>query len=61
MSKATIAVLLGLTSWSGSIAYGADASAGRATFRSQCTVCHSAEPNDGGGAQGPDLNGVFGR
>lgn len=61
MSKATIAVLLGFALLSGSIAYGADASAGRATFRSQCTVCHSAEPNDGGGAQGPDLNGVFGR
>ncbi|HEU4602039.1 MAG TPA: PQQ-dependent sugar dehydrogenase, partial [Steroidobacteraceae bacterium] len=61
MSKATIAVLLGFASLSGSIAYGADASAGRSTFRSQCTVCHSAEPNDGGGAQGPDLNGVFGR
>jgi len=41
--------------------FGADASAGKAAFRAQCALCHSAEPNDGGGAQGPNLNGVFGR
>jgi glucose/arabinose dehydrogenase/cytochrome c2 len=40
---------------------GADANAGKAVFRSQCALCHSAEPNDSGGAQGPNLNGVFGR
>ncbi len=39
----------------------ADVSAGRALFRQQCTVCHTAEPDDGGGAQGPSLIGVFGR
>jgi glucose/arabinose dehydrogenase/cytochrome c2 len=40
---------------------GADANAGKNTFRQQCALCHSAEPGDNGGAQGPNLNGVFGR
>lgn len=35
--------------------------AGKAFFRAQCALCHSAEPNDGGGAQGPLLHDVFGR
>jgi glucose/arabinose dehydrogenase/cytochrome c2 len=35
--------------------------AGKAFFRAQCGLCHSAEPNDNGGAQGPSLQGVFGR
>lgn len=34
---------------------------GKNVFRQQCALCHSAEPNDGGGAQGPLLHGVFGR
>jgi glucose/arabinose dehydrogenase/cytochrome c2 len=42
-------------------ALGADAGAGKALFRAQCALCHSAEPGDNGGAQGPNLNGVFGR
>ena len=42
-------------------AFGADANAGKAVFRAQCALCHSAEPGDNGGAQGPNLNGVFGR
>ena len=42
-------------------ALGADATAGRAFFRQQCTVCHSAEPSDNGGAQGPSLIGLYGR
>jgi glucose/arabinose dehydrogenase/cytochrome c2 len=37
------------------------ANLGKAFFRAQCALCHSAEPNDGGGAQGPSLQGVFGR
>ncbi|MET0281936.1 MAG: PQQ-dependent sugar dehydrogenase [Steroidobacteraceae bacterium] len=41
--------------------WGADANAGRAYFRAQCALCHSAEPNDNGGAQGPNLQGVLGR
>jgi glucose/arabinose dehydrogenase/cytochrome c2 len=39
----------------------ADAVAGKALFKQQCALCHSAEPNDNGGGQGPSLNGVFGR
>jgi glucose/arabinose dehydrogenase/cytochrome c2 len=39
----------------------ADANAGKTFFRTQCGLCHSAEPNDNGGAQGPSLQGIFGR
>jgi glucose/arabinose dehydrogenase len=39
----------------------ADAAAGKATFKQQCGLCHTAELGDNGGAQGPDLSGVFGR
>ena len=45
----------------GSQAIGADANAGKAFFRTQCGLCHSAEAGDNGGAQGPNLQGVFGR
>jgi glucose/arabinose dehydrogenase/cytochrome c2 len=38
-----------------------DPEAGKAVFQQQCTACHTAEPNDNGGAQGPSLQGVFGR
>jgi len=41
--------------------FAADANAGKSAFREQCSLCHSAEPNDNGGAQGPSLNRVFGR
>ncbi|HEX4024036.1 MAG TPA: PQQ-dependent sugar dehydrogenase [Steroidobacteraceae bacterium] len=39
----------------------ADANAGRNTFQQQCALCHSAQPNDNGGGQGPNLDGLFGR
>lgn len=42
-------------------AFGADPNAGKQTFRAQCALCHSAEPNDNGGAQGPSLQGIMGR
>jgi glucose/arabinose dehydrogenase/cytochrome c2 len=42
-------------------AFGADAPAGKTIFQQRCSVCHTAEPNDGGGGQGPSLVGVFGR
>lgn len=45
----------------GARSFGADVAAGRAAFRQTCVVCHTAEPGDGGGAQGPSLYGVFGR
>jgi glucose/arabinose dehydrogenase/cytochrome c2 len=43
------------------IVLAANVAAGRALFRQQCTICHTAEANDNGGAQGPALIGVFGR
>ena len=42
-------------------ALGADATAGKTVFQGQCALCHSAAPNDNGGAQGPSLIGVLGR
>jgi glucose/arabinose dehydrogenase len=39
----------------------ADATTGKALFKAQCALCHSAESGDGGGAQGPNLGGVSGR
>jgi len=42
-------------------ALGADATAGKTLFRQQCSICHTAEPGDNGGAQGPSLVGVYGR
>ncbi len=42
-------------------AYSADVNAGRTVFRQQCTICHTAEPDDKGGAQGPALNGTYGK
>jgi glucose/arabinose dehydrogenase/mono/diheme cytochrome c family protein len=42
-------------------AFGADASAGKSVFRQRCSVCHTAESGDDGGAQGPSLIGVVGR
>jgi glucose/arabinose dehydrogenase/cytochrome c2 len=55
-----ISALLGSTLMASS-ALAADAVAGKTTFRAQCALCHSAEPNDNGGAQGPDLHGLIGR
>jgi glucose/arabinose dehydrogenase len=37
------------------------ANAGKVAFREQCALCHSAQPNDNGGAQGPNLYQVYGR
>jgi glucose/arabinose dehydrogenase/cytochrome c2 len=42
-------------------ALGLDAGAGKALFRERCSVCHTAESGDNGGAQGPSLVGVMGR
>jgi glucose/arabinose dehydrogenase/cytochrome c2 len=39
----------------------ADANAGRIAFSEQCSLCHSAAPNDGGGGDAPNLFGVIGR
>jgi glucose/arabinose dehydrogenase/cytochrome c2 len=37
------------------------ADAGKDLFKTQCALCHSAEQDDGGGAQGPSLRGIKGR
>jgi glucose/arabinose dehydrogenase/cytochrome c2 len=39
----------------------ADAVAGKSFFSQQCALCHSAQPNDNGGAQGPNLHGILAR
>ena len=57
-----ILTILFLTSvFSATDAIAGDAIAGKAIFKAQCSLCHSAESNDNGGAEGPSLNGVFGR
>ena len=38
----------------------ADSNAGKTFFSQQCALCHSAEPGDNGGAQGPQLYEFFG-
>jgi glucose/arabinose dehydrogenase len=40
---------------------GAEALAGKQIFRQRCSICHTAESDDNGGAQGPSLAGVMGR
>lgn len=53
---AVIAALLAATS-----AQAASVQAGKEYFTNTCKVCHSAEPDDDGGAQGPVLYGLVGR
>jgi cytochrome c len=38
-----------------------DAAAGRSRFMAQCSLCHSAEPDDGLGGMGPPLHGLIGK
>ena len=45
----------------GHSAMAADANAGKTFFTAQCGLCHTAAPNDNGGGQGPNLQGVLGR
>jgi glucose/arabinose dehydrogenase/cytochrome c2 len=42
-------------------AFAADANAGKSAFSQQCSLCHSAAPNDGGGGDAPNLFGILGR
>jgi glucose/arabinose dehydrogenase/cytochrome c2 len=60
MSIRTAFICFSLTMYA-SAALGADSNAGKVTFRKECALCHSAQSDDNGGAQGPDLHGVFGR
>jgi glucose/arabinose dehydrogenase/cytochrome c2 len=58
----TVRFFAGLSALAATIpALGADAAAGKTLFRQQCSICHTAEPGDNGGAQGPSLIGVYGR
>src|ERR1035438_5185537 len=56
LAATALLVLVGSTP-----ARSADANAGRTAFRLKCALCHSAEPNDGGGGDAPNLMTVVGR
>ncbi len=61
MSRLSPAIYCAAAFLAASSAFAADPNAGKDVFRQRCTVCHTAEPGDAGGAQGPSLGGVFGR
>lgn len=60
-SLAALMTFLGVLSGPACSAAAGDAVAGRAYFRAECTLCHSAEAGDQGGGQGPGLQDLFGR
>jgi glucose/arabinose dehydrogenase len=60
--KRASTVILGATGYLlASAALGADANAGKTLFAQRCSVCHTAEAGDNGGAQGPSLVALIGR
>ncbi len=62
MRRASARICCGIACLTAALpALGLDATAGKKIFRERCSVCHTAEPNDNGGGQGPSLIGVFGR
>src|SRR5271154_7594776 len=62
MTIVTVGLVAGLSALATTMpALGADAAAGKALFRQECSICHTAEPGDSGGAQGPSLIGMYGR
>src|ERR1700735_3556476 len=62
MTIVTFGLVAGLSALAATLpAFGADAAAGKTLFRQQCSICHTAEPADSGGAQGPSLIGLYGR
>jgi glucose/arabinose dehydrogenase/cytochrome c2 len=61
MNRASILICCLAASLGAAPAFGADATAGKSLFLQRCSVCHTAESGDNGGAQGPSLVGVFGR
>lgn len=61
MRAITVGIWCILSGATAAPAAGADASAGKALFQQRCSVCHSAETADNGGAQGPSLAGILGR
>ncbi len=63
MRTATTAYLSVITLVSLLVAGGAsaaDSATGRQIFRDRCVLCHSAEPGDNGGGQGPSLAHAYG-
>src|SRR5690349_4508167 len=52
---------LAVLPWRVSDCLPAHAARGKEIFQQRCLLCHSAEPGDEGGAQGPDLAGILGR
>ncbi|MDR0780936.1 MAG: c-type cytochrome, partial [Pseudomonadales bacterium] len=61
LSLTTLALAQALQTAYAADAANTSANLGQTTFRAQCGLCHSAEANDNGGAQGPNLQGIFGR
>jgi glucose/arabinose dehydrogenase/cytochrome c2 len=61
MQRLSVMVWCATAFFAAAPAVGADAAAGKALFRQRCSLCHTAESGDGGGAEGPPLVGVFGR
>ncbi|MES1195954.1 MAG: c-type cytochrome, partial [Steroidobacter sp.] len=59
--KTMMVVVASATLMNTTAAKAADIVAGKEIFRAQCSLCHSAESDDNGGAQGPDLHDVFNR
>jgi glucose/arabinose dehydrogenase len=61
MNRATTVILGASSCLLASASFGADTSAGKALFAQRCSICHTAEAGDNGGAQGPSLIGLMGR
>ena len=61
MNKLLISIFVLGAALDCSVARAADAADGRQIFKQRCAICHSAEADDNGGAQGPSLVGVMGR
>jgi glucose/arabinose dehydrogenase/cytochrome c2 len=61
LGTAIMAAVTALANSSWAADAGPNPNAGKAVFAQQCALCHSAAPNDDGGAQGPLLHNVFGR
>jgi glucose/arabinose dehydrogenase/cytochrome c2 len=61
MQRLSVMVWCATAFFAAAPAISADAAAGKTLFRQRCSLCHTAESGDGGGAEGPSLAGVFGR
>ncbi|HXP66215.1 MAG TPA: c-type cytochrome, partial [Steroidobacteraceae bacterium] len=61
MKRSSTMILAAASSLLAGVSLGADAGAGKTLFAQRCTVCHTAEAGDNGGAQGPSLIGIMGR